>query len=548
MTIGCLQLNLSLETGNAGQTKKEPQLILAGTQPQAASSNSTPQILLALVFSTALVVGSFVWQGAYGFNMGDEGFLWYGVQRVQAGEVPLLDFISYDPGRYYWSAALMALFRSDGIIALRIAGAVFQFLGVFVGLLLLARQRSKFDIAIFALMAITLVAWMFNWYKDYDTSLSIILIGVLAFLLQHPSQKRFFLTGVSVGLAAVFGRNHGLYGLAGVLGVVIYLICLQRNAKGLISGLAWCACGVVVGYLPILFMIVALPGFATAFWESIRAILDRGTSSLPVPVPWPWLVPIMQLPRKTAAAEVLTGLFFIAILAFGILSTLWVIRQALLRRPVAPEFVAASMLALPYAHYAFSRAELFHLSLGIFPFLIGIFLLTAELSRRTQRILAFVVTCASLIVVLPEHPGWNCLVIEKCVTMEIGGNTLKIQPLIATFVTNLESTVEEYAPNGRNYLVTPLWPAAYALFKRKSPMFDNHAVFPRTAEFDQKEIERIKAANPSFALILDQAVDGRDDLRFRNGHPLIYKYVRDNFDLVQSSRWHPSIFELYKAR
>ncbi len=149
-------------------------MILAGTQPQAASSNSTPQILLALVFSTALVVGSFVWQGAYGFNMGDEGFLWYGVQRVQAGEVPLLDFISYDPGRYYWSAALMALFRSDGIIALRIAGAVFQFLGVFVGLLLLARQRSKFDIAIFALMAITLVAWMFNWYKDYDTSLSII--------------------------------------------------------------------------------------------------------------------------------------------------------------------------------------------------------------------------------------------------------------------------------------------------------------------------------------------------------------------------------------
>jgi hypothetical protein len=227
---------------------------------------------------------------------------------------------------------------------------------------------------------------------------------------------------------------------------------------------------------------------------------------------------------------------------------LWVIRQALLRRPVAPEFVATSMLALPYAHYTFQRAELFHLSLGIFPLLIGIFLFSAELSHRMQWILALVVACASLIVVLPQHPGWNCLVIEPCVTVEIGGNTLKIEPLIATFVTNLESTVAEYAPDGRNYLVTPLWPAAYALFKRKSPMWDSHAVFPRSAEFERKEIERIKAANPSFALVLDQAVDGRDDLRFRNSHPLTYQFVRDHFDHVQSTIWHPSIFELYKAR
>jgi hypothetical protein len=522
----------------------------ANTQPHATSpaASLTSQIHLALLFSSTLVIGSFVWQGGYGFNIGDEGFLWYGVQRVQAGEVPLLDFMSYDPGRYYWSAALMRLFQSDGIIALRIAGAVFQFFGLLVGLLLLARQRSKFNVAVFALIAITLISWMFNWYKDYDTSLSIILIGVLTFLLQHSSQKRFFLTGVSVGLAAVFGRNHGLYGLAGVLGVVIYLVCLQRNAKGLISGLAWCACGVVVGYLPILAMLVAVPGFAAAFWESIRAIFDRGTTGIPLPVPWPWLVPVRQLPLMTAAADVLTGLFFIAILVFGILSTLWVIRQALLRRPVAPEFVAASMLALPYAHYAFSRAELFHLSLGIFPFLIGIFLFAAELSRRIQWILALIVTGASLIVVSPQHPGWNCRVIEQCVTMKIGGNTLKIEPLIATFVTNLESTVGEYAPNGRNFLVTPLWPGAYALFKRKSPMWDDHAVFPRGAEFEQKEIDRIRAAEPAFALILDQAVDGRDDLRFRNSHPLTYQFVRDNFDPVQDSRWHPSIFQLYKAR
>ena len=515
---------------------------------EKTSSTAAPHVFLCLVVSAVVVAGSFIWQGRLGFNMGDEGFLWYGVRQVQAGEVPIRDFMAYDPGRYYWSAALMSLFGSNSIVAFRLAGAVFQFLGLFVGLLMLPVVRTMLGVMRLALVALVLTAWMFNWYKVYDTSVSLFLIGALALLAERPSRGRFFLAGVTVGVAALFGRNHGVYGLAGILGVAAYIGCMKRSVEGILSDLVYCAIGVVLGYSPILIMVAATPGFAEAYWESIRFVVDKGSTNLARPVPWPWTIPVRGVPPLTAAADLLTGVYYVAILLFGFAAPAWLFRSALLKKPVAPPLVAVSTLALPYAHYAFSRAELFHLSLGIFPFLVGTFLILTKLPRLAQRTTMLLIVSTSAIVVLPENPGWDCLVIERCVAMRIGGDDLKIQPLIAGFVNKLESTAADYAPDGEPFLVTPLWPAAYALLDRKSPMWDSHALFPRPPAFEQKEIERIKAAGPKFVLLLDQAVDDRDDLRFRNSHPLIYRYLQENFDPVEDGRWHPSIFQLLKAR
>jgi hypothetical protein len=519
----------------------------AQSQTSLPAARLAPRALLALLVSSVLVIGSFVWQGAYGFNIGDEGFLWYGVQRVQAGEVPILDFMSYDPGRYYWSAALMRLLQDDGIMALRGAVAAFQLLGLFVALLLLLQDKSRFDAALFTLAAITLLTWMYPRHKLFDISLSIVLVGVLTLLVQQPSRRRFFFAGVAVGLVAVFGRNHGVYGVAGILGAVLYLACRQRNAAGLMPGLACCAGGIAVGYLPILVLVASDPGFAAAFWESIRAILERGATNLPLPVPWPWLVSVTQLPPATAA-DLLTGVFFIAMLAFGVCSIPWIVRQALRQRPVPPELVASSVLALPYAHYAFSRADVGHLAQGIFPFLIGVFVLLKDWPNKARWIVALVMTGASLTVMLPLHPGWECRVSQQCVAADAAGNVLQVDPNTASVLAMLQSTVDQYAPNGRSFVATPLWPGAYALLKRKSPMWEIYALFPRGDEFQRQEIERIKAAKPGLVLILDVAVDGRDDLRFRNTHALIERFVRDNFDSMTIVNWPPQVFQFYRSR
>jgi hypothetical protein len=504
-------------------------------------------ILFLFLLSCAVVVGSFLWQGHYGFDFSDEGFLWYGVERVRLGEVPVRDFMSYDLGRYYWSAALTGLLQDNGILALRAAVATFQLVGLFFALVLVAQDRRRPDVWLFVLVVIAMLAWMYPRHKLFDISLSILLTGILAFLLRQPSGRRFFITGIGIGLVAAFGANHGAYGVAGLVGAVAYLACMRRSVTTLLPAVGLGGCGAVVGYLPILAAAIAVPGFATAFRDGIFAILQRGGTNLSLPVPWPWLVPFADLPPWDAAGAALTGTFFIAILAFGILSLLWVIRRALQQRPIRPELVACAVLALPYAHVVFSRADVPHLAQGIFPFLLGFFLLLQEWPTTAQRFGALAMALASLTVMLPLHPGWECRAARLCSTVNVAGSDLVVNSETAGILAMLTDVTSKYASNGRNFLTT-LWPGAYAALQRRSPTWEIYALFPQRDSFQQREIERIKTAKLGLVLILNIPLDGRDDLRFRNTHPLIEQFIRENFDAFTVQGWNPQVFQFYKSR
>jgi hypothetical protein len=478
---------------------------------------STLQIL-ALAISVVFVL--FIWQGNKGFNLWDEGFFWYGAQRVMVGEVPIRDFMAYDPGRYYWSAAFMSLSGNNGIMTLRIAAALFQAMGLFVGLLLIARSEIRQSLIYLLLSAITLGAWMFLYYKVYDITLSILLIGALTFLIQNPTSKRYFVSGLCVGLAAIFGRNHSLYGVAGSIGSIVWLHIKRVNSPEFIKGLALWATGVGVGLTPILCMALIIPGFAAAFLESVRFLFEIKATNLPLQIPWPWLVDFASVPFGEAIREVLVGLFFIGIIVFGLVSVIWVVIQRLYGKKVSPTLVAASFLALLYAHYAYSRADDAHLSFGIFPLLIGCLALLATQLAKVKWPLALILCGASLWVTIVHQPGWQSWT-NRWANIEISGDNLLIDPATASDVELLRKLAHQYAPEGRSFIAAPFWPGAYALMGRKCPMWEIYALFPRGESFQRDEIERIKMAKPGFVLIYDFRLDGREALRFQNSHTLL---------------------------
>ncbi|NOT12374.1 MAG: hypothetical protein HOP23_11180 [Methylococcaceae bacterium] len=508
---------------------------------------NTDQIIKILLLSSGTILALFLWQGHIGFSLRDEGFLWYGAQRVMLGEVPVRDFMSYDPGRYYWSATFMSLWGDNGIVALRAAVAIFQAIGLFIGLVLLARNSAKLSLTWMLLVESTLLVWMFPSHKLFDITLSIMLVGVLAFLIESPSIYRYFLAGMVVGLVAVFGRNHGVYGVLGGFGVMGYLAVRRESNAGLMEAFASWVVGVVIGYLPMLVLIAVVPDFTAAFWESILFVFEIKTVGLPIPVPWPWLVPFGKVTLVEALRAVLVGSFFIAIVAYSVLGIAWAVRQRIKNNHVSPVFVASAFMALPYVHCAFARADVAHLAQGVFPFLIGVFTLLASQHGKIRWFAGVLLCSASLLVMLTRYPGWQCYLSHRCIEVDVGMDKLKIDQRTANDLALLNKLAERFAPSGRSFIAAPFWPGAYAALERKSPMWEIYPLIPRSQAFQLAEIERIKVANSGFAIILDLTLDGREDLYFRNTHPMIEQYIRDNFEPLSGYTENPT-YQIYISK
>jgi hypothetical protein len=489
--------------------------------------------ILALAAAAASAI--FLWEGDKGFNLWDEGFLWYGVQRTVLGEVPIRDFMAYDPGRYYLAAAVMQLLGDTGVVNLRIVSAILQFFGLFVALLLVADGAKSPRLSFLLLAAVSLAIWMIPHHKMFDISVSIFLVGALTLLARNPVARNYFLAGAAVGLAAVFGRNHGVYGIVGSLITLAWLSfktqqCQQFELSALRSGSMLWAAGVVTGFAPVLLMAALVPGFAEAFWQSVLLLLEQESTNLSLPVPWPWRVDFTHGTAVVVVRSLLVGSFFVTLILFVVFTAYWVIRETLHCRPVPPNLIAAASLAGPYAHFAYSRADIAHLAQGIFPLLIGILAILATRKKGVQFLLTLALCVASLWVALAIHPGWQCMTTTQCVNIRLSDDDIQVRRRVKEDIEFLRELDRDLTPGGAPFVVTPFWPGAYAVMQRRSPIWEIYALFPRSEAFQRAEIDRIIAAQPGFILVLDIELRAKGDFRYRTTHALTYQYIRDNFE------------------
>lgn len=504
------------------------------------SFNSIRQFVKSDIFKVALlalslVIFSFGLQGDILINLADEGFFWYGTLQTAAGEVPIRDFQSYDPGRYYWTAGWSFLLGS-GIIGLRASVAIFQFLGLTFGLAVFRKRINSWWIL--SVVGALLLLWMYPRHKIFEHSISMAAVYFAVLLIENPTIRRHFAVGIFVGLMAFFGRNHGFYGFISFSLLIFYLFIKTGASHFFKKTGAWVV-GIVVGYSPMLLMFILIPDFFEKFMHSILFLFRIKGTNLPLPVPWPWTVNFSQMNIIASVNSIFSGTFFLLLPVFYITSGVYLLKSKrnLIVRNTA--FVASIFVGICYMHYVFSRADIAHLSQGIHPFLIGLlsfpFLLNYKFKKVFFRALLAVVLIMSLFSVGMVQPYFQKANASQgmFVKMEVLDDKIWEHRCTADLINCVKKINEQHVLPGEELLIAPSWPGFYPILQRKSPLWDIYFLFPETRERQIQMISNLREKNVNWVISGDIARDGRDDLRFRNTHKIVWHHFNNDFTPIK---------------
>jgi hypothetical protein len=506
-----------------------------------------------LILSFGMVILVFLLQGNVGFNIPDEGFLWYGTIRTALGEVPIRDFQSYEPGRYYWSLFWVKLLRSDGILALRISQSAFQFVGLSLALLLLRRLLRSWIAMIFA--AGILTRWMFPTWKIYEPMILIAAIYFAVLVIEHPSRLRHFVAGIFIGFAAFFGRNHGVYCTVAFVLLIVFVFW-KTDRRALFERLGLLAAGIVIGYLPMLLMMAFVSGFFDRVIEDLVFNLHNGTT-LPIPVPWPWRQTYRLIGLREAINRLSISCLFLLFPAFY----LFAFARLIFKRTVRahPVFIASAFVGVIYLHYTFGRPQLYYLAWTIPPVIFG--LLAVPLSCPTQHKKALTIVVWAILAVfslgalelgqenyfsvkvrtfikaklLRRYGGDfdQAMSAQDLVETDVRGDNLWIAKESATLIDSAQTIDQKLLNRNDQILIVPYYPGLYTVLQKRSPLWEIYFLLPRPVSEQEKMVRDLESKRVKWALVCQHYVDERPELAFRNTHSFLWQYLVANFETLR---------------
>ena len=489
-------------------------------------------------------------------DFADEGFLWYGAQHVVAGQVPIRDFQSYEPGRYYWCAAVL-FFLGKGLMPLRLAMSLFQFVGLCFGLLTLRRvtKSSLFLLGVGCLA----IFWMLIPCRYFDASMTMIALFFATRLVEKPSFRRHLAAGVFTGLASFFGINHGLYLLAG-----FFVLSLYLDFKGLVTFAAkkrlFFLLGLTFGLFPFWFMFLTVPSFWASYWERIVILSSsfyRGQANVSYPISWPWTIDWDKLtaPLPSFSGKMLEytnyfsiGLFYIVLIIYYLVSVPALIKLKNIQERSRTLFVASVFIGFFYLRHIFARGDVCYLGEGIFPVWAGLlasraFLHSPRLKRIHSILVIFFVCSSFLAAALLNNITFKYMVPKGGMTWyRVGKDRLWLTRPDAEYCENVKRLVSKYVKPEEPILLAPLLTTFYCLLQRESPVYELYFHIAPLRSMEERTVRRLEEKKVRWAIVGNILVDGHPEQALAHSHPLLWKYLMDHFEFVTKEGLRPGYF------
>jgi hypothetical protein len=499
---------------------------------------NTNEVKIFLI-SVFIVFAWFYIQGDAGIGLADEGYLWHNAQQTLNGRVPVRDFRSYDPGRYYWIAIWFKITEDDGLLSLRFACALFQLIGLFCGLLVMKRIINSWGLLI--LIGILLTLCMSPRHKYFEIALSLIALLFAVRLIEEPTSFRHFAAGCVTAIAAFIGKNFGVYFLTSFIFLIVFIRFNTKNHPFWHS-IGLFGIGLLVGYLPELYLLLFIPGFFNSFFDSILRLFSPYAPVKSLPIPWPWKLNETELPTMEYLKRLISSLSYVIAFAFYTLGAVLVFIFNKKSIQSAPVFIASVFIGIPLLHHINFRAGISHFTQGIQPLLIGLIGLAVVLRTRQRfrfaiiiTVIAFGLVSANLIFSKEMTIARNKLRIfpsmnSSLVKFPIKNDNIQLPKETANYLANLKLFFKNHMHSDENILIAPFVPGLYCVLEKQSPIWDAYPIHMAPVSEQNLSIRDMELKNVNWAIISDRALDGISERRFSETHAIIWEYVNREFN------------------
>ncbi|MCK4752401.1 MAG: glycosyltransferase family 39 protein, partial [Planctomycetes bacterium] len=449
-----------------------------------------------------------------GIDLGDEGALAYGAERVLQGQIPHRDFYcNHPPLSSYTAAAMFKLFGTS-IASLRILGICIYLL-ITLSVYLLLRQLTGHLAALVVAVPTAIFGMPSYHFIPFASVHGIfaILVAMLLFIRAVFTGRRWwaFATGSVTVLVMVARQDYGFYLLVAILVYAFALKFTNPQGQGKINLsrlLGFWLAGIAALSLPLMIYWFAVGAIPSMVQQLIIFPFTRyaETSSIPMPI---------FRSYQTLSQNLIVAMFYlppvIGVLAAGWLVAAFVRRRFYFRQACLVFILVPSVLSY---YQVLVRSDIFHVldTLPLFLVLFGWWLSTlsksAENGNKRMSLSATVGTLLLVVVVgmwylsHTKHTflGTSGRPLRK-VALERAG--INLSPEYASVLEDIVKRIQMYAEPNRPIISLPYHSMFYFLSQRHNPtQWDYFWPGDQTPEEFQTFIRQCHLDPPAVILII----------------------------------------------